>query len=83
MFRSTQTTVRYGEDGCRYKTVIEESCTLDPKSGEQKCERMKRVFRKCPNDLHEVEVESDSSQTNGGPSRIVQFDPYYGRAQDV
>jgi hypothetical protein len=82
MFKSTQTTVRYGEDACRYKTVIEESCTIDPKTGEQKCQRLKRVFKKCPGDVNEVEVESDRT-AEGGRSIIVHTDPYEGRAKDV
>ena len=78
-YKSTQQTIQVRTDGCRYRTIIEETCVFDNATRSNKCERVKKVFRKCPNDAREVEVPDEG----GNDSRREQIDLYKGRTTDV
>lgn len=76
MMRSSQTTVQFREDGCRYRTVIEETCKVQNDHGEKECERIKKVFRKCPNDSMEKELDGvadNKSSASETPNRYREF----------
>jgi len=87
-FTSTQTRVEFRPDGCQYRTVLRETCRLLG-DGRRDCERTRRVFRRCPGDRDEVEIEATDST---GPADLEEHRPthppppsrrYDGRATTV
>ena len=87
MFKSSSSTLQLREDGCYYRTVLEELCKIDNQHGSQKCESSKRVFRKCPGDRNEIEIESEGKQEDrpiaAGKRENSSVSPYEGRVHDV
>ena len=79
-FRSSQTIIQFKEDGCRYRTVLEENCQIEKSSGLRKCERAKRIFRKCPNDSIEIELKVNNDGEDIESKLSTKYDAI---AQDV
>ena len=86
MMRSKQTTMNFGEDGCQYRTILEQSCKVGSKGEE--CQKYKQVFRKCPQDREEKLIEGDQeipkfSFDDDDEKSLLAKDPYLGVSRDV